>query len=254
MNFAAAEAIAQKTNRNHVPYVVQMRIAGAKGILLRHPADNCDDPTIDPEEPTILLRPSQMKIHMLNPDRSQLTMDLVRGPLCSFPAKLSAEVIVNLSHNGVPDQVFVDLMKEGLEKEVKRLTTWTGNHSMKQLFDAVFTSQGVSQSRMRLLLGALARARGYGEDESDDALDTEEEDDEGDDPVAWTPDEISGQPSSLPEAVMAFLASGFRPDSLPVLMDKLKQILRITMEAYVLKYKISVPGSCTAFVAPGMHS
>jgi RNA-dependent RNA polymerase len=244
MNRSAAEAIAKKMGWSTIPSVIQMRICGAKGILLLHPDDKSD-------HPMIWLRDSQVKIKVLSPDHSQLTVDLVRPPLFAYPAKLSAEIIVNLGHNGVPHDIFVRLMREGLDKEVKRLTSWVGNHSMQRLWDAIFTTQGVFGSRMRQLLGAASRAHGFGENESDDGLDIEGDEDDDDEPVAWSTDEVSGLPSTLAEAVLAFLAAGFHPEACPPLMDKLKYLVKQTIEAYVLRYKITAPLSCTAFVAPG---
>ena len=92
----------------------------------------------------------------------------------------------------------------------------------------------------------------------------EDSDDEDEDPdairidpaiqqksTAWWADQISGCPSSLEETVMVLLDSGFTPLDCPVLAEKLKHVILRAIRSYVLRYKIEVPMSCTAFIIPG---
>jgi RNA-dependent RNA polymerase len=247
MNVATARAIAEKCGWPSAPSVIQMRIRGAKGLLVRHPSDTSS-------EPIMWLRDSQIKIKIPNPDASQLTLDLVRPPRFTYPARVSAETIINMSHNGVPHTVFVNLMRDGLKTEISSLITWDGPCAMQRLYAAVSNTQGVIGSRMRLHMGAASRARGFGEALEGEVLDEDGEEDEceTDEPIAWAPDNVSGLPSSLAETVLSYLAAGFKPDTCPILMEKLKMIIKQTVAAYVQRYRLAVPCSCDAFVVPGM--
>jgi hypothetical protein len=78
-----------------VPTAVQCRIAGAKGLLLRHPGMEENDWTY----PCVWLRPSQIKIRrsdsfMHHP--AHCIIDLLRGSHMRSPIQISREMITNL--------------------------------------------------------------------------------------------------------------------------------------------------------------
>ncbi|PIL37742.1 hypothetical protein GSI_01436 [Ganoderma sinense ZZ0214-1] len=43
-----------------------------------------------------------------------------------LPSRLSCLATLNLAHNWVPKETFVELMQETIEAEVKRLVQWEG--------------------------------------------------------------------------------------------------------------------------------
>ncbi|KAG8968854.1 hypothetical protein FRB90_010786, partial [Tulasnella sp. 427] len=90
---------------------VQIRFYGAKGMALSMLPPGYEDPL--PKD--VVLRPSQIKIQhdqRYRYDEAKLTIDIVRPAKVSVPARLSAETIQILSHNGVPTSVFLDLQKK----------------------------------------------------------------------------------------------------------------------------------------------
>jgi RNA-dependent RNA polymerase len=170
------------------------------------------------------------------------------------PSHLSAETIVNLAENGVPHQVFIDLMKEGLDAIVDSLLDWDGPDAMFRLWHTVARSGAVVAARLAREAGGEARARGFF------VKDNDIEDDDEDDldaaigsprSIAWWGDEVSGCPSSLEETVMVMLDAGFTPRDCPVLADKLRNILKISVDNYVHRFRIEVPMSCIAWIVPG---
>lgn len=68
-----------------LPSAVQVRIGGAKGMLV-HSLDHPDP------NPTVLIRKSQTKIHLECADIAQSTVEVVRLPRLTSPANLSADV------------------------------------------------------------------------------------------------------------------------------------------------------------------
>jgi RNA-dependent RNA polymerase len=215
----------------------------------------------DPVNPRVWLRPSQIKITYPSeslPDPALLIVNVLRSSHLKTPGRLSAETIINLAENGVPHKVFTDLLRSGLEERVAGLTTWEGHGAMLQLWVNVARCGGVMNARRAREAGGEARAKGYGEREGEDV----EVDDEDDLQLldnaaiqrskAWWTDEISGCPSSLEETVMVLLDSGFTPQNCAVLRKKLEAVVKKTITSYVLRYRIDVPMSCTAFLIPGM--
>jgi RNA-dependent RNA polymerase len=68
---------------------------------------------------------------------------------------------------------------------------------------------------------------------------------------AWSPDLISGCPSSLEETIMVLLDSGFTPQNSAVLRERLKVVAETSTKNFMAKYRIDVQMSCSAFVVPG---
>ncbi|EGO05196.1 hypothetical protein SERLA73DRAFT_68825 [Serpula lacrymans var. lacrymans S7.3] len=229
------------------PTAIQCRIAGAKGLLLLHPGDLENDS----DDPAVWLRPSQIKIKY-SPDApapaGRLTIDVLRSSHMSSPSRLAAETIINLAENGVPHEVFVNLMKSGVDSIVDGLMDWDGPDAMFRLWFSVARSGGVVSARMAREVGGEARARGYG---VKDVEDTDDDDsDEAPVSAAWWGDEVSGCPSSLEETVMVLLDAGFTPGDCPILADKLKHIIDTSVDNYVQRYRVDVPMSCIAFMVP----
>ncbi|KAJ7434748.1 RNA dependent RNA polymerase-domain-containing protein [Mycena galericulata] len=225
------------------PCAVQIRHGGRKGMLLMAP-DSSEDPT-----PRVAFRkPSQIKINYSEEEKAHpanATMDILRFSRTRTPARISPEVIINLEHNGVPAAVFEDMQDAYLAE---------GN--MFKLWDAVEKSEGVCLARRIRQAGSEIRFRGTGDRFADTTQDDDEEEPETFDKAvherstAWWPDYISGQPSSLAETVMGLIDAGFTPQALPVLRDKLKQVVKTKIKYRSQHFRYDVAHSASAFVVP----
>lgn len=170
------------------------------------------------------------------------------------PARLSAEVIINLAENGVTHEVLEDLFKDGLEAHIAGFTKWDGPGAMHELWSNVSRAGGVISARMAREAPGEARLRGHrdaDDAELDDVEDLEQVEPEKARSTAWWADYISGCPSSLEETVMALLDSGFTPQNCAVLREKLKKIVTSMIDNYSTKLRIDVLMSYIAFVVPG---
>ncbi|KAJ7430590.1 RNA dependent RNA polymerase-domain-containing protein [Mycena galericulata] len=104
--------------------------------------------------------------------------------------------------------------------------------------------------------GSEIRFRGTGDRFADTTQDDDEEEPETFDKAvherstAWWPDYISGQPSSLAETVMGLIDAGFTPQALPVLRDKLKQVVKTKIKYRSQHFRYDVAHSASAFVVP----
>ncbi|KAF5390517.1 hypothetical protein D9757_002717 [Collybiopsis confluens] len=231
------------------PTAIQCRVAGAKGMLMQHPND-------DHPEPRVYIRKSMNKIKYpeLGSDRAHCAIDVLRACHPRFACKLSSEIIIILAENGVPEQVFCDLLDETLDSLVASLTTWESQSDLEELWRTLSRLGGVFSARSARRKSSLARVNGYSErdaleadDGDEDGLDNEAEEGRS---TAWWEDEVSGQPSSLEETVMRLLDGGFTPEECPVMRDKLKKILDSQISNCTANFRIVVPMSFTAFILP----
>ena len=243
---------------------VQTRIAGAKGMWILHP-DPEHHKLSDP--PKIWIRKSQLKMKydpdLKKWDRSQRVLDLVRFTRLSIPSSLNAQTIVNLSHNGVPDQVFEKMMKDNLDEVINPLLDWEGPGANVRLAKAVERTGRCMGSRLIRRAGADARLFNYKIE--DDGDDEEDDDDElaADDianGVKWEKrangelverDDISGAPLSLYESTRQMLLAGFSPLHQPVLRQKIESMVKLIIKTHQEKYHIPVKRSVEAFIVPG---
>ncbi|KLO18824.1 hypothetical protein SCHPADRAFT_993271 [Schizopora paradoxa] len=257
INAHALRIIQQKLDLETLPTAVQVRFCGGKGLLC---LDKDGKYNVENQhEPSVGLRPSQVKINhqkdLIELDRTLRTVEVLRTSRMTYPARLSAEIIINLSENGVDDDVFKALMRLGLEEISSGLTCWDSDlpNAMCHLWTNVARSGGVITARLARLAAGESRARGYGDREDEDS-DEEDEDDIDQaafqKSTAWWADPISGCPSSLEETVLVLIDSGFKPHTCPVLAEKLKQVLKVALEKYVYRFKMIVPMSCEALVIP----
>lgn len=236
-DFAARQLPQKFWNNGEPPSAIQGRICGAKGMFLRHPTNK-------EAVPRVWIRLSQNKIYVTVPDPSQLVMDLIRKPILTTPASISAEPIINLSHNRVPTATFVDLARTELDEVVRQLTDWSGDKAMLRLYRAVCESQGVTATRLQRDAAGAARSLGLASYTTESSSVEEE-------PAS---DDLSGCPSSIAETVMLMLLNGFNPETSALLMQDIKQILKSTIDMFINRYRLNVPLSLTAFAIPGEQS
>ena len=209
------------------------------------------------------LTPSQKKIIYSSGkplDPAHCIIDVLRSSHVRIPCRLSIETIINLSENGVPNTVFIDLLRQGLKELVQPLLEWEGPDAMRNLWCNMRRLGGVMSARRAREEPGLARVKGYLEHSSED--DSELEDEDGfklletteQQSSAWWRDEISGCPSSLEETVMCLIDSGFTPQNCPTLRSKLEKVIKGYVKSSIKKYRINVPMSASAFIIPGKIS
>ncbi|PCH34325.1 hypothetical protein WOLCODRAFT_135643 [Wolfiporia cocos MD-104 SS10] len=243
MNGAALSQIGRSLGFTERPTVVQGRFAGTKGLWALHPEDRALD-----EIPRIWIRPSQEKIKYDALDPAKLIFDLVAPPRVTVPSRLSSHAIMNLSHNGVPDGVFISLMRSCLQREMDSLTTWTGPNDTKLLWHAVNQIGHVTGTRLRDYATGGARVLGLGRAQDredwnpDDSGDLPEDEEDG--------SVFVGDPPSAHAAVMELLQAGFHPLKLGVLYDKLRDVAKQRIMDIIKEYHIAVPLSAEAFIIP----
>ncbi|KZV72073.1 hypothetical protein PENSPDRAFT_650156 [Peniophora sp. CONT] len=248
-----------------MPTAIQVRILGAKGLLLLDPNHR------DVDEPIVHLRPSQVKIKFpddfpLN-DPAHVTIDVLRASHMKCGVRLSREMLTNLAENKVPPMVIEGIMTDQLKQAIDDLLAWHAvgwngepseamDKAMRLLWVAVERSGHVLAARDARENPGTARVRGLRaydreEEESDD-----EDDEEGDvsarhqRSTAWFPDEVSGCPSSLEETVMTFIDGGFNPFTNPIMALKLHEVVKKTIRSFSIKFRLSVPMSCSGFCVP----
>jgi RNA-dependent RNA polymerase len=217
------------------------------------------------DAPKVWLRPSQRKIKYSpneTRDPAHLIMDILRTSYMRTPARVSPESIINLTENGVPQQVFIDLMKTSVTTIVTGLTTWDGPEAMYDLWLNVERAGAVCFARRAREAAGEARVRGFGDRQTEEDEDEDEDEDEerleGFDKAldqrssAWWADQISGCPSSLEETVMVLLDSGFTPQECPILREKLKQVVTTKVKTRTQNYRYDIELSVGAFVIPGL--
>ncbi|TFK75828.1 hypothetical protein BDN72DRAFT_831274 [Pluteus cervinus] len=229
------------------PTAVQIRFAGAKGMVSRHHTDGDD-------KPRIYLRNSQKKIQYAAStefDPAKFSIDVLRASTTHPTCRLSMETIINLAENGVPSKAFVDLLRLNGEALVKSFTNWEIPKAMEKLHAVVGREGRVMAARRAREDMVNARVLGYSNKSmrsqtmkmtclrSQETFST-----------AWWADEISGSPSTLEETVLNLLVSGFTPSTCPILAAKLHEVIKSHLSSQILHLHIEVEMAATAFLIP----
>jgi hypothetical protein len=215
------------------------------------------------EEPALHITPSQIKIKYPSSDNdpAHLAIDLLRISHIRIGTQISAEILINLSDNGVPLSAFISLLTTGLEELVNPFLEWRldptdEGHALQRLWKHIVTSRGVITARMARENPGGARAKGWDERDVRGSAEADDDDelrdaDDNERALRWWPDPISGQPASLPETIVSLLDAGFTPQSCPVLRDKLYKTVVDAVRREKKKIRIDVQLSATAFIEPG---
>lgn len=265
LNHAALLKIVKSFRYENLPAGVQGRIDGSKGFWILHPHDNSD-------EPKIWIRTSQNKIQNRSFDRAHRIFDLLCPSRPSAPAALSQQSIINLFANDVPQETLIRLMEEGLEKVIAPLLEWEGRYAMPLLWDAINKCGGISGSRTQRLAASLNRVLGLkGRDWGDESVEMDDAKQESEDDFLATytgRNPYSGgvshattiyfllkvnfsAPLALHESAMELVQANFHPAKTEQLYEKIKWIMKKTIEASVKDYRIPILESLGAFIVPG---
>ncbi|KAF8708053.1 RNA-dependent RNA polymerase, partial [Rhizoctonia solani] len=245
LNYTALKVIEQKMAWGRFPTCIQARIAGSKGLFMLHPRHRDLS-----EQPQIWIRESQIKIQ-LDSNKTKWSpihriLDVLSGPFVLESASISYEMIMSLSENGVREELLVKMLRDTIGEEARSLEPSLRPHGSEVLYDSIYTTQRVLQSRLRRVVSPDAQ-RAHGLLDFDD----EDGEEEGTALAKWDagPDPFSGQPASAQEQVLGWLQAGFLPTD-KFVMEKLVYLQKKTMEGLVKKYRIVVPHSVRAFIVP----
>ncbi|PBK76213.1 hypothetical protein ARMSODRAFT_217849 [Armillaria solidipes] len=256
INESALRSLTTLLGLSVMPTAVQGRIAGSKGLWIRHPSDFDD-------EHKIWIRPSQKKINYEWLDYSHRILDIVSTGYPSTSSTLSAQSILNLSFNGVPEAVLVELLKEGLARTVDPLIEKKGRFSDASLWTAVNQAGGVSSARIQRLAGGLARVLGYTrrewrdpavyDDKRDDGKKVPDDDAENQAlSICTGRKDYSGAPVSVYEAALDLIQAGFTPSKSHFLREKMRYVIDTSIKSAIEGFHVSLPEgkSAEAFVIP----
>ena len=158
-------------NKSELFIFLRVLLAHTKQGLLIEDIKNAD------EFPYVELTPSQKKITYpsgVTPDPAHCIIDVLRSSHAKTPCRLSVETIINLSENGVPKRVFLDLLRQGMKELVEPLLEWEGPDAMRNLWCNMRKLGGVMSARRAREEAGRARVKGYSEYETEE--DEQEED------------------------------------------------------------------------------
>jgi len=269
INHKALVTIVRSFNYESLPAGIQGRIDGSKGFWILHPTDESD-------EPKIWIRDSQNKIKNSGFDRAHRIFDLLAPSRPSSSVSLSAQSIVNLFSNGIPDSILIHLMEQGLLNEISPLLEWDKPHAMVFLWDAVNKCGKVSGIRTQRLTASLNRVLGlkgrdWGRDEDPEREDSAEDSKADETPFSTFTgrNKYSGgscllltyahlqidsfllAPLALYESAVELIQSGFHPAHSKLLFDKIGNIIEQVIKTSVEKCHIPISESLGAYVVPG---
>ncbi|KDQ17067.1 hypothetical protein BOTBODRAFT_224345 [Botryobasidium botryosum FD-172 SS1] len=239
INTAALQIVQRELSLQSLPVAVQGRISGAKGMWLRHP-------TNDDLEPMIWIRESQIKIAINDDDL--FILDVLNTDYAKSPATLSIQTINNLSHGGVPDDVFVKLLSNALAASTA-IFDWTRPDGIWSLWYAAWDAGNLVKAKLRREFSPSPFEVAYDGEGVDDDDETYDMDTARQALCGWM-DPMSGIPDSFHEFTIGLLEAGFNPARLPALRDCVWTILGLQIDSCVRKYKIPVPMSLLAFIVP----
>ena len=247
-------ALARKYKWEETPATIQMRLAGFKGTLTLSSTESFKSPF------SITFRQSQRKIQLPLDQPWQRVLHIVAPSTVVQPAHLSAQYLRVLSHGGVSNDIVHKYLEAALTEEVEQLAVFdTSPVGRARLYAAVMRAGGVQATRLRRITGGAARAMGYGrdreeeeEDEDQASFESSQNSNSSFDP--WSRDETSGCPTSKEEILMLAILSGFDPRQSHYFSEKWKDVIRKVIQSFILKFRIPVPKSASAFVIPGKSS
>ncbi|KAF8335959.1 RNA dependent RNA polymerase-domain-containing protein [Cantharellus anzutake] len=250
MNLALAQRIQSVMGLDEVPSAVQMRLNGAKGMLVRHPYNQSGECSVG-------IRPSQRKIALPSPDLSQQILELVRVPMFKTSVILSSEILLCLDNGGVPQTVIEDLFELGLRSEILPLSL-TDDISREKIWDLLDSK--AAATKLRRQRPDFSRALGLVSPHATDIFSMDESTSEHSFSIAQDfdmtqdDDPYSGFPIRREEAIKSFLDSGFDPERCPQLRKMIRQINDMIIKSYKEKCRVKAPFSFEGFAIPDPYA
>ncbi|GAA5984245.1 hypothetical protein JCM5350_002878 [Sporobolomyces pararoseus] len=232
-----------------IPPVAQGRIGPGKGVWALAPFSSWN--SNDPEQRWIEVRDSQWKFEDKQTDT--FTFELHSIPsIKAQSAKLGKQMFEVLSHCGVPNSVFREMLRN--QVQISQTAFWDPP-SMPALLYHVEKSCGIIEDRtLKAKLASDPSNIKFSAFDStkidDDLVDVGEQQmvNEGDGFVHDKRfDPMSAAPNTVPEVVVQMLQNGFEPSKNAHLAAKLKIVSSLTLEKQ-LSFKVDDDFSRTAFV------
>ncbi|KAF3919079.1 hypothetical protein ABW21_db0204148 [Orbilia brochopaga] len=191
---------------SYVPSAVQARIGPAKGLFVADPKA-----PVDSDEVWIKIRGDQKKFEGISDDAAHRTLDIngISSPLS--PSALNRQFLPILLQNGVPFEVFADLLREDIRRQIGELL------ESGRLDDPIFLRGYVERIKL------LASRHRY------DTIPT-----------------MGRAPKSQGERVVFWLEGGFTLEN-PMVRKSFLEILDDYCADIEQKMHITIPKSCTAF-------
>ncbi|CAG8486086.1 13895_t:CDS:2 [Dentiscutata heterogama] len=225
ISLAVMRQISKVMDCKETPQFIQARIGGAKGIWFLDPQVR------DPYELRIDLRQSQTKYKLdftIN-NYHLRTLDLVRIiKVPDRPATLNAQLIRILENGGVPAQVFIDMMKENIQK-IKEMVVGQDDPTVLRAW--IVKSGNIMRRRIEeRIINKDSDVNDYGSNCSEVSTNS------GSGGVS-----LSGFPDNISEVCIEMLDAGFTPSTCPFLAKKLKQLLKGQLTNIASKYHIETP-------------
>jgi len=241
INGAALTLIARRLNLPSRPIAVQGRIAGSKGLWILHPDDRSHQ-----EPPRIWIRDSQRKVKLPTLESAHVIFDVItQSNHIKVPARLNYQLVMNLAENGVDSHVFENLVHDGLSEMFTLYTRWDGPGAMPLLWHAANNLGSVTRTRLQTTAQGLERAIGLSTRFEMDRRNEDDLEPEDEDPS------LNSDEKSLYQTVLELIQAGFRPQSSPILFEKMRYVVQQAMDRYLDKYHLEVRQSAEAFIVPG---
>ncbi|KZO90314.1 hypothetical protein CALVIDRAFT_603045, partial [Calocera viscosa TUFC12733] len=217
----------QKTyGLRHPPAAVQIRIAGAKGLLVVCPA-NYENGTL-----RVWIRPSQIKSFLMKQhlnDPSLRTIDTLRPSDYTTPSHITAQLLINLHENHVPALLLCDLFAASLEAAAQPFLKYASQEDRLALCKSI-------ESECRLVTVRLSRSGLLLRGRETTALRSD----------LTTPH----FPPTIEEAAYCSLQAGFSHASNQHVNEKVKFILKSVISQYVEGFKFPLDQSLDALIIP----
>ncbi|KAL0570301.1 hypothetical protein V5O48_011665 [Marasmius crinis-equi] len=247
-NLSLFRNIQDRYSLPEVPCAVQVRIFGAKGMLVLK-SDAEDD-----GRPRIWLRKSQKKISYpenIDIDPSHRTLDILRLARVKSPSRSSNEVIINLSYNGVPTSELKDLQEADIKSALEPFMDLGQSDpaELMPMLQAVDRLGNVSSSRRSRQCTTELRFRGH-EKDSRSSQDDESELAFGGQMNTWGPDPFSGCPSTHAETIWDMIVAGIIPRGNYFLRGRIQEFVEKLILKRCSENHWEIPQSATAFAVP----
>ncbi|KZT52834.1 hypothetical protein CALCODRAFT_486840 [Calocera cornea HHB12733] len=212
-----------------IPSAVQFRAAGYKGLIVL-----CISGHNSGEVRCIRLRSSQLKIKYRPEqlaDRSLRTIDILSASTFRAPARLTAQVVMLLAENGVPNGILADLMIQALRTSLEPFVT-----SEATPIDMAYAIEdlGCIIAQRSSKAGNVIRGVCMGDDLRDR---------EGG-------DEAEAHPGSFEESAYLCLLSGFNPKDSVYLRRKARDILKDVTRTITEEVRFKLERSVQGMIVP----